>query len=1283
MKKIIIGVIIGLAIMVVIVKPASAQTIPMFERGLEVGMSGIDVKWLQVLLNNDSDTRIASSGPGSPGNETSYFGSLTKKAVIKFQEKYSQDVLAPWGFNSGTGFIGRTTREKLNLILSISESLPQEVRQEENRITGLASNALASAFFGQNLKLGMALRDVKWLQILLNTDTDTRIADFGPGSPGNETSYFGFLTKKAVIRFQEKYSQDVLAPWGFNSGNGYVGRTTREKLNSILNQARDVVGEQEEEEEELSIVPQSVSPSEPGLTVELVSEDLEFVAGQALAPLAKFTFINGDDQEVKITNLKFKRIGTSSDSTLSNIYLFEGVKRLTNAVSPLSTGVISFSDSDGIIKIPAGSSKTITIRSDLRSGSNTELIGISINSADDIASDATSVKGDFPINGNLFTIGSVTLAEADFSSSTTPAANSSVVPHEQYVVWQNTVNIPTAVVNLSRITLTEEGTIFNSDLKNFRLYINGVQVGATVAGLDADGCVTFDLTASPKKLEIGYSTIKVSADITGGSSRTFKFSLESAADIGFVDANYGVNVLATAATAAFTVRASGTQTVSAGSVTIAEKSDGPVDVVNGISAETIGEFVLTAGGGERVRIQTLEVEVIWTNNDSDAGSVGSLRDGIILVNGNQVGRVTILDVDETSSDSSGTTFSFGSLLTLEPNEQATLQVQADIYDNDGTNSLETSDTLKVNILAGTSNAKGLSSNAAISVPVSAVASHTVEVEQGELDLAKYAGFVNKTIAVPVVKTKIAQFSLMSSKEDIDLDTIIINLATVTDAVDASDDLNNLYVVFNGSSTDIKAAAVDGDNTFTINHRLEKHTVLDISVYADVALSAYSSGTADTIIARARVSGVSAESGASAVAPTSSTYTSGQTITFDRSESGDLITRLGGDTPAGRIAAGSTPEEIAAGNPRVQVGAKYEFVAVEDDFLIKDIKIELDDYTSVSGVDVGGAVLYAVLKDGENIVIDKNGNQAKEKFGAGTGGDLDEVEFTGLEILIPANTSKTLTFELLLAVLDSDGSSYSSQANLELQIKKVKYENSLGEEIEDSDPGGEPKGKDLYVYKSIPYFSSIDMSENKIYNGTSTNLYSFKVAADYAGPISLKQLKFALNWDNNNTSTLVLDTFRLKRDSQEITSQVTIQDIYGASLESITNTATPSHDTVVFTFGTEETIPAGEERTYNIYARPTGFQYSSTTGADTLAINLKGGVDDSSHNTTKRYLVDNSTTGLFELHTTNSGNGTAYNLIWSDRSAVRHTYSADNAYPDWANSYLMANLPLGPKFWHGQ
>ena len=98
------------------------------------------------------------------------------------------------------------------------------------QITGIPS----SFTFKTTLKSGMVLPEVKYLQLVLNSNSDTKVANSGVGSSGNETNIFGALTKAAVIKFQNKYASEILTPLGLAQGTGIVGKATINKLNSLL-----------------------------------------------------------------------------------------------------------------------------------------------------------------------------------------------------------------------------------------------------------------------------------------------------------------------------------------------------------------------------------------------------------------------------------------------------------------------------------------------------------------------------------------------------------------------------------------------------------------------------------------------------------------------------------------------------------------------------------------------------------------------------------------------------------------------------------------------------------------------------------------------------------------------------------------------------------------------------------------------------------------------------------------------------------------------------------------
>ncbi|MDD5555469.1 MAG: ABC transporter substrate-binding protein [Candidatus Pacebacteria bacterium] len=77
-----------------------------FKQVLQAGSNNAEVGKLQECLAQDPEIY--------QGEISGYFGKQTKAAVILFQEKYKEDVLAPSGLEKGTGKVGAATIKKLN-----------------------------------------------------------------------------------------------------------------------------------------------------------------------------------------------------------------------------------------------------------------------------------------------------------------------------------------------------------------------------------------------------------------------------------------------------------------------------------------------------------------------------------------------------------------------------------------------------------------------------------------------------------------------------------------------------------------------------------------------------------------------------------------------------------------------------------------------------------------------------------------------------------------------------------------------------------------------------------------------------------------------------------------------------------------------------------------------------------------------------------------------------------------------------------------------------------------
>jgi len=1087
--------------------------------------------------------------------------------------------------------------------------------------TGSSYTACAGVTFSRYLVVGSSGADVKCMQQILN-NTGYTVASTGAGSPGNETTYFGPLTLSAVQKWQ--------AAQGWVAAN-QIGPKSIAKLNAILAGSTTGGGT-------TPVVTGS------GLTATLASDNPAagtVVDGQGLAPLAKITFVNGDSSEVKVTSLKLKRIGISADATLVNTYLFDGAKRLTDSASVSST-ILTFNDSTGIFTVPAGGSKTISVLADI-DGAVGETIGIQLTAATDITTTASSVKGAYPISGNLFTLASgstlATVYMADASGTVTPAA-ASIDPQTDYALWYDNMIVGTRAVYLKRIAFRVGGSVSRTtDVQNFRLLVDGTQVGSAVANADSNDYITFDLTSNPVKLETGTRLIKVLADIIGGSNKNVYLSLRTAADVSVTDSQLGATLLLhrNDATTSFTAEDSGTQTINSGTLTITKLTTSPAgNVVNAANNVALAQFQLKAAG-ERVKIESLRISATVSD-----GSVAELRNGAVYANGVQIGSTT--DINEDSQSTPYTTYNFGSSLVVEPGSPVTLEVRSDIYDSDGTNDINANDTIKINIVGGDlNNAYGLVSYSTLDVPASTVSGNTVTVASGSLSLSKYTAYTNQSTVVPQTAYKLAHFTLTASTtEAVNINTIYVYFNYV------SANVSNFYVKVGNNTTSVKSAPTSGTSrsadSWSVNYSIPAGTTVDVMVYADIDSNA--AGTATTGV---YMTGTTASSAAAVTAGKADDATTGQTITFT---SGTWSSAVDGSTPLNQIVAGG----------QVVTAAKFKLTAANDSYTVKEARFTVaDDATSA-------AINNLIIKDGTTVLKTVPYDSTTSYFNV-----------TGLNLLVPANTSKVITVDLDLATPSTDGTTVTTAKNAAVTMSYLKIANSQGTE---STPSTSKAGNYLYVFKSVPTFTvgTVGSQGANLSAGGTVSLYNFTAAADSKGPVALKQLKFTASvTDAGTAGTVYLDTLKFFRGSTDITSSVTIQDTDGDSLESTTSTVSGSSKTVIVTFDTEEQIPAGSSYSYTLKGTAHGFATSST-GNDSVSVSMPtdstpaGASAGSAHD--HFYTYGSANTGVQTLATAADGTGTtAANVIWSDNSATDHDYTYNSSSADWFNGYLVLNLPL--------
>lgn len=1063
------------------------------------------------------------------------------------------------------------------------------------------STPSSACSFTKDLKIGSSGLDVTCLQQALIASSYA--------IPAGATGHFGPQTQAAVIAWQKAA--------GITPAAGYFGSKSRAAFNLGGSTGGTTGGTGGTTTPTGTGLKVSLSPTSPNGTV--------LVATQGIGDLADFTFTNPTASSINVTNLTFKRIGVSNDSALLNVYLYNGGTRISDSAS-VSAGAFSYSNSNGIFAVPAGGTYTVSVRSDIASGTSGQQIGVQLVSATSSGTLDSSVV--FPISGGLQTVSAANLASVVFqaAAATLPTTNPSLTPANDITIWQNSVSVSTNPVNLKSIRFTNLGSIDSANVINLRLYVDGAQVGSTVPVMGADRSVTFDLSANPLSLSTQNHVIKVLANITGGSSRTLAFSVQRSSDAMFVDSQLGQPVMlnTTSIGTTFSAATAGTQTIAAvtassGVSVSLDPSSPSANIATGATSVKFATFAFLASG-EDVKVQDLYV-VASSSVSGVISGVGGLNNGKIFVNGVQIGSTKDINAGTSASAvGSATDFALGSSLILPAGQTVKVDIYGDAQDTAGTN-LTSGASVIVSLIAGSSNGQGQSSLVSTNVPATTVSTNAVTVTTSTLSATKYTGYGAQTVIAGTNNAKLGSFTLSTgSTEGVNVNTIVVTMSGANAA-----SITNLTLKDSATGTQIGSVITTPSlsNSYSVNFAIPASGSKTIDIFGNVLSSAnggpivlnIGTATAGTGL----VTNISTSPASSASLQIITVATSG-TLT---------LTRGAGDPVSNNVLAGASS---------VKVG-QFNFAAQSSSYTVQNLAILIPNNvaTSTTGItlsykDANGATQTVT----QPVITDSTKGTATATF-------------TGLTMYVPMNDSANLDVFVGTPTIASGA---TSGAPIQVTLDAGGTGGTVFRAVDSA--GGQltvvNSGTDLasagtfYVRKSIP---TLAITSGQGGNFVPANpIYKFTMTADAAG---------AIDW-----SKIV---FNVATTSTTLTNVYLVDDATG-------NSITDSSGGNQYASTTATTV------TLNLNYNTTAAQYQQIAGGATKTYDLYGTVGSFGTGASLSISLASESGSAPAANGTVSSAGTpSGNFIWSDRSASPHTPPSVGVTSsgDFTNGYLLKNF----------
>ena len=391
--------------------------------------------------------------------------------------------------------------------------------------------------WARNLTIGSTGKDVYQLQMFLNevsrlnnNNPKTLVAQSGAGSPGNESSYYGPATARAVSGFQEMYAAQILTPLGLSKGTGGFYTSTRNQANNIC-----AAGSSSTTSVGVPVV--SVSGGSLAVTSGKQPADSYAVRGAQRVPFTSFVLTAGS-KDVRLSGITVRRFGLSDSDNFASVALVDpngvqiGSARSLNRNNEAKLG--------GNLVIPRNRSVTLAVVGNIASDEDDvdggAVAGLEIVS---VTADAT-IQGQFPIRGaaHVFSEG-VDLQTVEVTVS----GGDDIEFNEDTEVASVKIKLDAGSADaedayLRSLTLEQTGSADEDEIGKVDVFVDGDR-GDYDLTLDGDRYViTFEgkgvLIEEDESVDI---TLEVNTDM--GSGETVQFKLDDPADVYVVGRDYG------------------------------------------------------------------------------------------------------------------------------------------------------------------------------------------------------------------------------------------------------------------------------------------------------------------------------------------------------------------------------------------------------------------------------------------------------------------------------------------------------------------------------------------------------------------------------------------------------------------------------------------------------------------------------------------------------------------------------------------------------------------------